>query len=634
MASVTLAKFQGLRPRVSSRLLGENQAQVAIDCNLLGGDLRSAYKDLYVQDATVNGAQSLYYWNKFDTWLTWDSDVDVVRGSVARDLYNRIYVTGDGVPKVMGGSTGSETYDLGVPQPTSKPKIATNPRTDGKWSLTWFYFYEESDGTRQDEGELDDEFVSVSKFGEEYTFTEPTRVNGSTEAQFIPYAKAYDENDNFLGRVIPSPSVSASSLDLTLNGQLVTADYVDSTAKMTLEYQVADTDDAFGAGTAYVYTFVTAWGEEGPPSTPSDSLTVKPSEAAVVSNIQSTVPGTHNIDRVRLYRLAIGDSSGGYKYVTEFSLGVSKYTDTTLDSGLAETLESDNYFPPPADLAGIVMHPKGFVAGFSDRTVYCSETNLPHAFPLGTQYAVDYDIVGLGVAGNSIIVMTTGHTYALTGVLPNQLDTFRVSGLYPCVNKRSIADNGITVLYAAADGLVAVSDHVGRLMTKELYRETQWRDLGPFSMVAEVYDGIYHAWSTSGAIAIDFDEGGSALTTLSSEVDGVWRDLETDSLYFLEDDKIYQYWGDTDNRKEATWRSREFTTGRPVHFGVGRVVATEYPVTFRLYKADTKVAEVTVDSDEAFRLPSVGRDNYHAVELAFSGDVDRVNLGQSMREVE
>lgn len=632
MAALTWATFQGLRPRVSSRVLGEHQATVAVDCNLLGGDLRAHYADKRIQDA-VSGAKSMYYWNEHATWLTWDSDVDVVRGAVANDAFGRIYITGDGVPQVRGGSNGSESYTLGVPQPATPPTIALTARTTEAWTIEWWYFFEETDGSRQDEGELSNSYVSQSKFGETYVISEPTRVNASDSAAYIPYAKAYDENGTFIGRVIPDQSTYAPDSSLIISGESVTGSYTSTT--FTFEYVPIDLSDAFGSGTSYVYTFVSKWGEEGPPSLPSDSLTIPPVQAVEVSGIATSVNGDYAIEKVRVYRVTTDGTTGSIKYVDEFLIGQSTYVDEKLDAQLGELLEADDWFPPPTDMAGIVMHPGGFTVGFSSNTVYCSAVGVPHAYPAASQYPFDYDIVGLGVAGNSIVVLTKGLTYVLIGELPDAMTPQRVDGLYPCVSKRSIASDGEAVLYAAADGLVAVSGYKATLLTESLYKREQWRrDIVPSGMVGEIHDSIYYGWSGTNSIAINFDEGVSALSTMSVVATGAWRDLETDSLYLLVNDDIVGFQQDETARKTATWRSREFTTGSPEIMAVARIIASSNPVTFRLYnESGTMVAERSVANDHAFRLPSVRRGLYWSIELEFACDVDRVNLGQSMMEV-
>jgi hypothetical protein len=613
--------------------LGDNQATVAENCNLLGGDLRPLYADKSIQAADSDSI-SLYYWNEHSRWLYWDSDVDVVRGPIGEDAFDRIYVTGDGVPKVKGGTTGNEKYTLGIPKPTSTPTVSLTDRPDEPWSITWHYWYEEENGAKKDSGLLSDSDGSVNQteFGKTYSFTEPTKTDASAEAVFIPVGKAYDENGNYLGAVVPDPSRFEPNSDLVVSGQNVTGLYESGT--LTLEYNVVTDDDTFAQGTSYVYCFVSKWGEEGPPSDPSSSIAVSPVQAVKVEDIQTSLTGDYAIEKVRIYRVETAISSGTFKFVADITFGTGEYLDSLLNNQLGDTIPSTNWFPPPTDMAGIVAHPSGFVVGFSGRTVYCSDIELPHAYPIGNQYPVDYDIVGLGVSGNSIVVLTKGITYSITGTLPDSMNKVRVSGRQPCVSKRSIADNGTTVIYASADGLVAVTDYSSRLLTESLYKREQWqRDLVPGSMIGAVHDGIYYGWSgTDKSIAINFDEGRSALTTVSFSVDGVFSDLETDELYYLSDGTIYGFQQDT-TRRTATWRGKEVTTGYDECFSVGRVVCDTYPVIYRVYRDGSQVASVTVKSNKAFRIPRLKRGRYWTTEVLVDGDCDSLFLGQSMREV-
>jgi len=172
-------------------------------------------------------------------------------------------------------------------------------------------------------------------------------------------------------------------------------------------------------------------------------------------------------------------------------------------------------------------------------------------------------------------------------------------------------------------------------LTEALYKREQWqRDLTPISMLGAVHDGIYYGWSGDGkSIAINFDEGRSALTTLSFDASGVFSDLENDDLYYVADGSIYGFQQDQDQRRTGTWQSKEATTQLDDRFSVARLVCDVYPATLRVYRDGTKVADMTVNTSSGFRLPSIGRGRYWAIAVDVDGDCDNVVLSQSMREV-
>ncbi len=94
----SIKTFGGMLPRIEPRLLQESNAQLAVGTKLRSGalipfkspaivqelaDPAVTYKTLYQHEHTTE-----------DIFLTFEDDVDVVRGPVANDQYNRSYVTG------------------------------------------------------------------------------------------------------------------------------------------------------------------------------------------------------------------------------------------------------------------------------------------------------------------------------------------------------------------------------------------------------------------------------------------------------------------------------------------------------------------------------------------------------------
>lgn len=112
MASLRLAQFSGEIPRLISRLLPDTGSQYAENVRLDDGGLTPIRKPrLEHQFETPDNIQTVYKFG--NDWLAWDSVVNAVPGPVATD---RLYYTGDGVPKMRIGST---VYDLAVPAPTA-----------------------------------------------------------------------------------------------------------------------------------------------------------------------------------------------------------------------------------------------------------------------------------------------------------------------------------------------------------------------------------------------------------------------------------------------------------------------------------------------------------------------------------
>lgn len=112
---ITLQGFAGAIPATLDRGLPQNYATIASNFRLLRGDLEPF--NVMANIKTVAAGVKTIYLDQDGNWLTWDDVVDVVTGPVKTD---RLYITGDGVPKLIADST---TYDLAMPYPTTAPTI-------------------------------------------------------------------------------------------------------------------------------------------------------------------------------------------------------------------------------------------------------------------------------------------------------------------------------------------------------------------------------------------------------------------------------------------------------------------------------------------------------------------------------
>lgn len=96
---IALQGFRGERPASDARQLDSSEAQVAENCNLWTGVLRPWHQPLLEQLAVNAGPiLSIFRYTAAGYWLHWDADVDVVHTPIAG--INRVYWTGDGVPKM------------------------------------------------------------------------------------------------------------------------------------------------------------------------------------------------------------------------------------------------------------------------------------------------------------------------------------------------------------------------------------------------------------------------------------------------------------------------------------------------------------------------------------------------------
>jgi hypothetical protein len=299
MAAIKIQRFLGAAPKISPELLPDAAAQLSFNTKLYSGDL-IPYRLPRIIDSTGltnRPTQTLYGLRNPENdadirWLAWDKDVDVVMALEAGDntigSRGRFYYTGDGVPKVSTydlALTGSppfpgDFYVLGLPLPevraTATPaglitSESTSYARDAANTATIV--------TDTPHGLRSGNIISVTGFtGDErrtfnVTNAEVTVINSTTITYFSP------------GDLIAATSSAEGRVSL---------------AGATLPR-------------AYVYSWITPWGEESIPSEPSVDVYIKEGQTVTVTDIPSNAPlGKNFIRGVRLYRTIVSTSGTDY----------------------------------------------------------------------------------------------------------------------------------------------------------------------------------------------------------------------------------------------------------------------------------------------------------------------------------
>jgi len=145
--ALKIQRFFGEAPKISPELLPDTVAQFAYNLDLSSGDLlpyrRSEQITTLDKVGTVNTIFPMVDPVSGDNkWLHWITDVDVASAQLEGDTSQRIYYTGDGVPKATnyamatsGTQFPSTSYILGLPLPTAVP-VATATAFTQKSSST------------------------------------------------------------------------------------------------------------------------------------------------------------------------------------------------------------------------------------------------------------------------------------------------------------------------------------------------------------------------------------------------------------------------------------------------------------------------------------------------------------------
>lgn len=457
MVAIKLAGFQGEQPRIIPRLLPAEGAQAAVDVRLNDGALTPTKLPLLDGIAGSSTHQTIY----FDgvSWLSFPGIVNAAPGPVAND---RLYWTGDGLPKVR---IAGVTYNLKVPRPTT-------------------------------------------------------------------------------------------ALTLALGG--------------------AGAGDVFTR--KYVYTYVTAAGEESEPNDLSAGIAWQAGNTVTLSAFATAAAG-RNVTLQRIYRSQTGQSGTSLYFIAERADTAANYVDSIAVDNFAEPIPSIDYNTPPDTLQGLVSLPAGMMAAFVGRDIYFCEPFHPHAWPEKYVQTVDSDIIGLGAAGGTLIVMTKANPYILSGGAPEQMQMAKLEQNLPCINVRSIVDLGFAIAYASNEGLVvAQANGQIQMVSGNLFDRDKWLALSPSTWVCGQHNGRYVAFYNTtnidgtllaGAFLIDVGQT-PFITRTAARASAVFYRIETGGLYYLGagEANIYRLDSPLAVRSMLYWRSKEFWMPVPFNYGV------------------------------------------------------------------
>ena len=387
----------------------------------------------------------------------------------------------------------------------------------------------------------------------------------------------------------------------------------------------------------YTYTYVTLWGEESAPAPASIGVDVRPGDTVNLSGIAVAPSGNYNMGvgaKKRIYRTATGTVGASYLFVAEIPVAQLTYTDTKLTSELGEALPTLNSALLPDAAKGLTNMANGIMAAHLDYDVYFCEAYKPYSWPTANVQTVDYPVVGLGAFGSSLVVLTTGNPYVMTGSDPQSISVEKLAMPYSCVSKRSVCNAFGDVIYASPDGLVSIGQNGTKVLTETVMTRLEWQEYNPKSMMCAVWDDrifiFYDTGAKRGCLALDNKQG---LVESAVYATAAYNDLVTGNLYLAVDDKIVKW-----NEGEYltyTWRSKVFTHPYFVNFSWGQVLADDYPVNIRIYANlnPEPVTEISVQSWTPFRLPSGFKAKYWEVELVGSVSVNEVIIAEAIEEL-
>ena len=658
MAYIKLRTFGGLAPRLSPRLLRDELATVAADVNLESGRLVPIKDNSDTLTLSNSSRQSIFkYTDSPERWLQFDEDVDVVRSPIPGDVNDTIYFSGQSFPKmgrsaqIVGGSVfPNASFRLGIPAPTTAPTVA--PVAEEQFDGVITFVNESStitvttktSGTAAAHGAAVGEFVVLAGY---------SASNGVT---------AEDINGTYKIKTVPSVST------LTVELSAAATSSGDSPSVANGASFGANSDAELDYDTSYVYTFVSAFGEEGPPSAASTVITTDDNMTVAISGLEtSSSKSNTNLTKKRIYRSNTGSNTTQFQFVGEVTLATTTFTDSSKNSELAEVIPSTDWIAPPDDdtslypdgpMKGLIALQNGIFAGFTGNRICFSEPYQPHAWPAQYRIGIEEKIVGMKATSNGLIVGTESTPYLVTGTDPSAMVAIKIETAEACLSKRSMVDMGETVVFAGPDGLMAAAGVTVQNLTQGLITAEQWQaNYYPSTITGFYwqgrYVGFFNTGSGFGGFIFDFRDETTALTNLdaSALIRGGFTDPDDNELYLIIGNKIKKFQGSTNNLT-YNWKSKEYVLPRHTSFGFAKVDAEEYPVTLKVYGDGSVVYNATISTsgsgfsvtgttpsfsataipEPVVRLPATMHKTY-AFEVESAKIVNEVCLGESIVEL-
>lgn len=570
--------FHGIAPRVAPRRLTKAQSQIARNCELFSEELRPIRDLIEVNTPSKVGVkQSIYLLD--DLWLHWITDVDVARSPLYLENEERIHYTGDYNPKstdntLADASPGTDYptdfYRLGMPRPDTAPTVNHTGGTSNDLERSYIYTF-------------------VSDWGEEG----PPSAAGT-----------------HVGKV-DATQWDLTTLDATPQNQWTNTEISSITfSTTTVTVNLAASEHHFFETTEYAIISGTFTGTG---SLPTDIIgtwqVTRVDEDTFTFELPVAPTGTVTgfaagfIDREAPLQLTgwtkrIYRTLGGSYYFVDDTTGTT-YTDTTTDENLGELIpweelsEEHWWKAPNGDMQGLTTFPGGVLAGFFGNTLALSEQNIPSAWPEEHQYTFNYNIVSIGVVGNTIVVATEGFPSVVIGDQPASMVVSELEIFQACVSKRGTVSLFNGVMYPSPDGLVYVpAVGLPEVITQKFFKKKDWQLFSPETLISDLHDDRYYGFYTGGGVDADetggiiFDpkEPGAAFTTLGITATATYNDLESDDLYLMNGDNIVEY----DNGGDFltyTWLSKLFTTA--------------YPLCFRAAKVKLSIGDGTTTGEQA-----------------------------------
>ena len=427
---------------------------------------------------------------------------------------------------------------------------------------------------------------------------------------------------------------------------------------------------------SYTFTYLDEYGQESSPASPSAEVDGAGDGTWTITNFPAGPPspmaGRHFPipTSMRLYRTVSGATAGAdFYYVADIPFGTTTYVDTISDTQVVvnNTLITASYAPPLPNIDGLIIFPGGMLVAFTGNTVHFCEPNLPNVWPAAYDQNVAWNIVGLCVWQQALIVLTQGYPYSGSGTTPAQVTFSQVNVPEPCISRGSIITDLAGVYYASRNGLIMLNYFGMQNQTLSNMTAKIWLDeyKAP-DIIACRHRAAYLAVNGTGqGFIIDFSEQRMGIMHLSPflNVVSVWNDVPTSNAYMCANQKIYRWDSETAPLLNYRWLSKQFYLPSPTSLGACQIscdpaVASTSPplenspeldnnaqivlppgvnAIFRLYTGPNQIRpvheEYITEPRMIFRLPSGSKTFLWQCEIIGNCPIHSIELASTMGEL-
>ena len=330
---------------------------------------------------------------------------------------------------------------------------------------------------------------------------------------------------------------------------------------------------------AYVYTFVSKFGEEGPPSPP----VVATGDAGTwaLTGMDTTVPNSASraFDsgaKTRIYRTVSSATSSNFYYVGEVNFGTATFDDDVATTTVAANnlLESTGWVEPPDDLEGFVVMPNGYLVGWTGRRLVFSEPYRPHAWPAAYELSTEFPIVGLVVWGSTLVIGTKSQPYFGQGTTPQSFTMQKLDAVEPCLSRRGMVATTAGAYYPSINGLILANSSGAKVITQDILTKEEWATYLPDQIYAAQL-GLQYIAFTSETVGFIFNptEPQTKLVELEgfADVEGIETDRYSGNVLLLANDRALEWDPTSSERLNWQWQSKLIQTPEPMNFGCFRL---------------------------------------------------------------